>query len=116
MGDDWHTLCTSNMKHLYYSAAQTITHHSVTGCNMSTGDMLGSGTISGTEKSEYGSMLELCWGGKETIALPNGEERKFLLDGDEVNMTGVCQGNGYTIGFGDCKGKIMPALDDTNYF
>ena len=114
--DDWHPLAVSNMKYLYYSVAQTITHHSVTGCNMSTGDMLGSGTISGPEKSGYGSMVELCWGGKEPIALPTGEERKFLLDGDEVNMQGVCKGNGYTIGFGDCRGKVMPSRPDSNYF
>ena len=76
--DAWHTLTNSNMKHLYYSVAQTITHHACTGCNMSAGDMLGSGTISGTDKSAYGSMVELCWAGKEVISLPNGEERKFL--------------------------------------
>lgn len=72
------------MKYLYFSVPQTIAHHTVTGCNLSVGDMLGSGTISGTEKHQYGSMLELCWGGKEPIKLPNGEERKFLLDGDSV--------------------------------
>ena len=110
-----HLLATSNMKHLYYSVAQTIAHHSVTGCNMSVGDMLGSGTISGTEKSAYGSMLELCWGGKEPIALPTGEERKFLLDGDSIVLRGVCEGQGYTIGFGDCEGTILPALDDSHY-
>lgn len=116
MGEQWHNLAVSNMKYLYYSVAQTIAHHSCTGCNMSTGDMLGSGTISGTQESEYGSMLELCWAGKNTINLPSGEERKFLMDGDEVNMTGVCEGNGYKIGFGDCRGKILPSLDDSNYF
>jgi fumarylacetoacetase len=83
---------------------------------MGTGDMLGSGTISSTEKSGFGSMVELCWGGKEPVLLPSGEERKFLLDGDEINMTGVCRGNGFTIGFGDCRGKILPALDDSHYF
>ena len=113
---DWHTLSKSNMTNLYYSASQTITHHSVTGCNMNPGDMLGSGTISSTEKSGYGSMVELCWGGKEPVDLPSGEQRKFLADGDEINMTGVCKGNGFTIGFGDCRGKILPALDDSNYF
>lgn len=116
MGEEWHTLTRSNMKYLYYSVAQTITHHSVTGCNMNTGDLLGSGTISGPEKSGYGSMVELCWAGKEPIQLPNGEERKFLLDGDEVNMTGTAKGNGYTIGFGTCRGKVMPALDESHYF
>lgn len=116
MEDSWHVLSTSNMKHLYYSVAQTIAHHSVTGCNMSTGDMLGTGTISAPEKSGYGAMLELCWAGKEPIALPNGEERKFLVDGDEVNLNGFCKGNGYTIGFGDCRGKVLPALDDSYFF
>lgn len=67
MGTAWHKLASSNMKHLYYSVSQTIAHHTVTGCNMNTGDMLGSGTISSTEKSGYGSMLELCWAGKEPI-------------------------------------------------
>jgi fumarylacetoacetase len=76
--EEWHTLTTSNMKHLYYSVAQTIAHHSVTGCNMSTGDMLGSGTISGPDESGYGSMVELCWKGTKIISLPNGEERKFF--------------------------------------
>ena len=110
-----HLMATSNMKYLYYSVAQTIAHHSVTGCNMGVGDMLGSGTISGTEKSQYGSMLELCWGGKEPIQLPTGEERKFLLDGDSIILRGVCKGNGYTIGFGDCEGSVLPALDDSHY-
>jgi len=77
--------------------------------------MLGSGTISGKEKSEYGSMLELCWAGKEPIELPNGEERKFLLDGDSIVLQGECKGNGYTIGFGDCEGTILPAHEDSMY-
>lgn len=115
--DSWHTLTTSNMKHLYYSVSQTIAHHTVTGCNLGTGDMLGSGTISATEKSGYGSMVELCWGGKEMIQLPNGEERKFLKDGDKVNLTGHAKSpNGFTIGFGDCRGEILPAKPDSDYF
>ncbi len=111
-----HTLATSNMRYLYYSVPQTIAHHSVTGCNMSVGDMLGTGTISGPEKAQYGSLLELCWGGKEEIELPNGEKRKFLLDGDSVVLRGVCQGNGYKIGFGECEGTVLPAHDDARYF
>lgn len=111
-----HTIAVSNMKYLYYSVPQTIAHHTVTGCNLTVGDMLGSGTISGTKKEEYGSMLELCWGGKESIVLPNGEERKFLLDGDAIVLQGECKGDGYTIGFGDCEGTILPALDDAHYF
>lgn len=116
MGEEWHVLTNSNMKNLYYSVAQTVTHHTVTGCNLSPGDMLGSGTISAAEKSGYGSMLELCWKGTQPIELPNGEQRKFLLDGDEVNLIGFCKGNGYTIGFGACRGKVMPALEDDAYF
>jgi len=113
--DKHEQICESNMKYLYYSVAQTIAHHTVTGCNMSPGDLLGSGTISGKEKSEYGSMLELCWGGKEEIKLSNGEVRKFLVDGDSINLTGVCHGNGYKIGFGDCEGTVLPAHDDSKW-
>lgn len=83
---------------------------------MAVGDLLGSGTISGPEKGSYGSMLEISWGGKETLKLENGEERTYLQDGDTVIMRGACRGNGYTIGFGDCSGKILPALDDSNFF
>lgn len=108
-------IATSNMRYLYYSVPQTIAHHSVTGCNMSVGDMLGTGTISGPDKSQYGSLLELCWGGKQEIELPNGEKRKFLEDGDSVVLRGVCRGNGYTIGFGECEGTVLPALDDARY-
>jgi len=112
---EYHMMAESNMKYLYYSVAQTIAHHTVTGCNLNTGDMLGSGTISGTEKSQFGSMLELCWKGEQPIQLPGGEERKFLVDGDSINLRGVCKGNGYTIGFGDCEGTVLPAHDD-HYF
>ena len=82
--ESYHEIAHSNMKYLYYSVAQTIAHHTVTGCNLNTGDLLGSGTISGPEKEERGSMLEISWGGKEPVVLPNGEERKFLNDGDSV--------------------------------
>jgi fumarylacetoacetase len=111
-----HTVSVSNFKHLYWSINQQLTHHAVTGCNMSTGDLLGSGTISGTQKSEYGSMLELSWAGKEKVSLGNDEERVFLKDGDTVYMSGACKGNGYTIGFGECAGKVLPALDDKEFF
>jgi fumarylacetoacetase len=82
--DDYHFISHSNTKYLYYSVAQTIAHHTVSGCNLNTGDLLGSGTISGPEKNERGCMMELSWAGKEPIPLPNGEERKFLADGDSV--------------------------------
>ena len=83
---------------------------------MNVGDLLGSGTISGTEKGSYGSMLELTWAGKEKIQLPSGEERVFLQDGDTVNLEGVCKGDGYLVGFGECAGKIEGSLEDSNYF
>ena len=60
-------------------------------------------------------MLELCWGGKEEIKLSNGEVRKFLVDGDSINLTGHCQGNGFKIGFGDCEGTVLPAHDDSHF-
>jgi len=107
-----HTVCKSNFKYLYWSMKQQLVHHSVTGCNMRTGDMLASGTISGQTPDSYGSMLELSWRGSNPIQFPNGEERKFLMDGDEVIMTGWCQGDGYRVGFGECKGKILPVMQN----
>lgn len=101
-----HLMAKSNLKYLYWSPAQQLTHHTVTGCNMNPGDLLGTGTISGTEKSEYGSMLELTWAGKEKIQLPSGEERVFLQDGDSVTLKGYCKGEGFVVGFGECEGTI----------
>lgn len=106
-----HTVCTSNFKYLYWSMKQQLVHHAITGCNMRTGDLLASGTISGPTPDSYGSMLELSWRGSNPIKFPNGEERKFLQDGDEVIMRGYCQGDGYRIGFGECKGKVLPAVE-----
>ena len=77
---------------------------------MSTGDLLGSGTISGPEKSARGSLLELSWGGKEPLTLGTGETRTFIEDGDTLTLTGVAKGDGYQIGFGDCVGTIKPAV------
>lgn len=99
----------SNSKYLYWNFKQQLTHHTVTGCNMRPGDLLGSGTISGPNETEYGSMLELSWRGSKEVKVGEGV-RKFLKDGDEVNMVGWCEGQGYVIGFGECKGKILPAL------
>lgn len=79
---------------------------------MSVGDLLGSGTISGPEKHQRGSLLELSWGGKEPIRLDTGETRSFLEDGDTLTLRGHAQGDGYRIGFGECSGTILPALDD----
>ena len=77
---------------------------------MRTGDLLGSGTISGPDKSEWGSLLELSWGGNEPVPLATGGTRSFLEDGDTLTLRGWCQGDGYRIGFGACSGKVLPAL------
>lgn len=103
-------VCTSNMKNLYWTLAQQLAHHSITGCNMTTGDLLATGTISGKTAESYGSMLELSWRGSKPVPLDNGETRKFIQDGDTVVMTACCQGDNYLIGFGECSGKILPAL------
>ncbi|XP_037689170.1 fumarylacetoacetase isoform X2 [Choloepus didactylus] len=104
------TICRSNFKYMYWTMLQQLTHHSVNGCNLRPGDLLASGTISGPEPESFGSMLELSWRGTKAIELGNGQSRKFLLDGDEVILTGHCQGDGYRIGFGQCAGKVLPAL------
>ncbi len=105
------SVCESNFKHLYWTMAQQLAHHTSTGCNLNTGDMLASGTISGPGKGSYGSMLEITWRGTEPITLPGGGERKFLADGDTVTMTAWCQGDGYRVGFGEVSSMILPARD-----
>lgn len=107
--DDSTVVSKSNFKHMYWTMKQQLAHHSVTGCNMQPGDLLGSGTISGPSECSYGSMLELCWKGTKQVPLKNGETRTFLKDGDEVVIKGYCQGNGKRIGFGECKGVVLPA-------
>ena len=106
------TLARTNYKEMYYSAAQQLAHHSTSGCPMNAGDLLGSGTISGANKSERGSLLELSWGGKEPLTLDSGEERCFLEDGDTLTLLGAAKGAGYRIGFGACAGTVLPALKD----
>ncbi|OQS03629.1 fumarylacetoacetase [Thraustotheca clavata] len=103
------TISTSNYKNMYWNPKQQLVHHTVTGCNMNPGDLLGSGTISGEAQNSFGSLLELSWQGTRDIQIADGETRKFLKDGDSINIRGFCQGQGYRIGFGDCKGKILPA-------
>ena len=78
---------------------------------MSSGDLLGSGTISGVEKHQRGSLLEMSWGGKEPFTLDSGEVRSFIEDGDTLTLHGHAQGDGYRIGFGECTGTILPAHD-----
>ncbi|XP_041031070.1 fumarylacetoacetase isoform X3 [Carcharodon carcharias] len=104
------TVCHSNFKHMYWTLKQQLAHHTVNGCNVRPGDLLASGTISGSTPESFGSMLELSWKGTKVIDLGNGQTRKFLQDGDEVTLTGYCQGNGYRIGFGECTGKVLPAI------
>jgi fumarylacetoacetase len=103
------TICKTNAKNLLYSFPQMLAHHSVTGCNMQTGDLLGSGTISGTEPGTVGSLLEQTKSGKEPIEIAGGLKRTFLEDGDEVIITGMCGEKGEYVGFGECKGIILPA-------
>ena len=104
------TLSRTNYSRMYYSAAQQLCHHAVSGCEMSPGDLLGSGTISGPSKEEYGSLLELSWAGREPFTLDSGETRSFIEDGDTLTLKGHAQGDGYRIGFGDCSGKILPSV------
>ncbi|MFS4581316.1 fumarylacetoacetase [Phaeobacter sp. C3_T13_0] len=111
-GKEASTIAQTNYKEMYYSAAQQLAHHSTSGCPMNAGDLLGSGTISGATKESRGSLLELSWGGKEPLTLDCGEERTFIADGDTLTLKGAAKGKGYTIGFGDCTGSILPALDD----
>jgi fumarylacetoacetase len=107
--DEPHKLAVSNYKHMYWSMAQQLTHQTVTGCNVRPGDMYASGTISGNTEDSYGSMLELTWKGTKPIKLSNGEERKFIQDGDSVIMTGFAENDDYKIGFGIVEGKILPS-------
>ncbi|MBD1206666.1 MAG: fumarylacetoacetase [Rhodobacteraceae bacterium] len=104
-------IARTNYAEMYYSAPQQLAHHTTSGCPMNTGDLLGSGTISGPTKESRGSLLELSWGGKEPIAITGGT-RSFIEDNDTLTLRGWCRGAGYTIGFGDCVGKVIPALAD----
>ena len=105
-------IARTNYNEMYYSSAQQLAHHATAGSPMNTGDLLGSGTISGPKKENRGSMLELSWGGKEPFELGNGQTRTFLEDGDTLVLRGAAHGNDYKIGFGECVGKVLPALDD----
>ncbi|MEO1613803.1 MAG: fumarylacetoacetate hydrolase family protein, partial [Pseudomonadota bacterium] len=106
------TIARTNYNEMYYSAAQQLAHHTTAGSGMSTGDLLGSGTISGPEKENRGALLEISWGGKEPFTLETGEERSFIEDGDTLTLRGWCEGDGYRIGFGECVGTVIPALED----
>lgn len=103
-------ISNSNFVYSYWTVAQMVAHHTVNGCNLRPGDFFGSGTQSGPEHAQGGSLLELSRGGKESIALPNGEQRTFLEDGDTVVMRGYCEKQGLArIGFGEVASTVMPA-------
>jgi fumarylacetoacetase len=102
-------ICRTNFKYMYWSSVQQLVHHASSGCAMNVGDLLGSGTISGPDRHERGSLLEISWNGTEPIELPGGEKRTFLEDGDSLVMRGWCQGNGFRVGFGEVEGTIEAA-------
>ena len=102
-------ICQSNFKYMYWTMAQQLAHHTVNGCNVRVGDLMGSGTISGPTEGSYGSMLELAWKGTKPLTLADGSQRRFILDGDTVVMRGYCQNASIRIGFGEVKGKLLPA-------
>lgn len=103
-------LCLTSYRHAYWTMAQMVTHHTVNGCNLQPGDLLGSGTLSGPTLDQAGALIELTSGGKNPIAVPNGEKRTFLEDGDAVVLRGWCEKQGFArIGFGECWGTVLPA-------
>ncbi|MDF2489706.1 MAG: fumarylacetoacetase [Pseudomonas sp.] len=105
-----HRLARSHASSMYWTVAQMIAHHSVNGCQLQPGDLFGSGTLSGTEPGSFGSLLEMTEGGKQPVELPNSERRQFLEDGDEVTLRARCVREGQvSIGFGECRGRVMPA-------
>ncbi|MEO8007862.1 MAG: fumarylacetoacetase [Betaproteobacteria bacterium] len=104
-------LMQSNFNDAYWTVAQLVAHHTVNGCNLQSGDLFGSGTISGPQPGQGGSMLELSQGGKRAIQLANGETRTWLEDGDSVTLRGFCQRDGLRrIGFGECTGTVLPSI------
>jgi len=102
-------ICRTNFKYMYWSSVQQLVHHASSGCAMNVGDLLGSGTISGPEKDQRGSLLEISWNGSEPLELAAGVQRTFLEDGDSLAMRGWCQGDGYRVGFGEVEGTILAA-------
>ncbi|MBS1939171.1 MAG: fumarylacetoacetase [Bacteroidetes bacterium] len=102
-------ICRTNFKHLYWSMAQQLAHHTVNGCNVRAGDLMASGTISGPDPGSYGSLLELTWRGTKPLALQDGSTRNFLEDGDTVVIRGHAENGGLRIGFGEVSGQVLPA-------
>ncbi|MDA1172506.1 MAG: fumarylacetoacetase, partial [Proteobacteria bacterium] len=109
--DQSDVICTTNFKYMYWSMAQQLTHHTIAGCNLQVGDLMGSGTISGPTPDSYGSLLEITWNATKPLTLSNGEQRNFIQDGDTIIMKGYCEKDDLRIGFGEVSGKILPAVD-----
>lgn len=103
-------VCLSNYKYMYWNPSQQLAHHTINGCNINCGDLMGSGTISGPTPDSYGSMLELAWKGTKPLKLNDGSERKFILDGDTVIQRGFCEKDEVRIGFGEARNTILPAI------
>lgn len=107
-------ICQTSYRHAYWTLAQMVTHHTVNGCNLQPGDLLGSGTLSGPTLDQAGALIELTTGGKNPVQLPDGEQRTFLEDGDTVVLRGWCEKLGFArIGFGECRGTVLPAHPPT---
>ena len=104
------TICRTNFKDMYWSMAQQLAHHTASGCNTRVGDLMGSGTISGSSPDSFGSLLELTWNGANPLTLADQSQRRFIEDGDELTIRGWAQGDSYRVGFGLCRGKILPAM------
>ena len=102
-------ICRTNFKYMYWSSVQQLVHHASSGCAMNIGDLLGSGTISGPDKHQRGSLLELSWNGTEPLELAGDIKRSFLEDGDCLAFHGWCEADGYRVGFGEVEGTILPA-------
>jgi fumarylacetoacetase len=111
LGLDPYRVSTGSFADMYWTLAQIVTHHASNGCNLRPGDLLASGTVSGSTKESRGCLLERTWRGTEPLELPSGETRAFLADGDEVTFRGYCENSDYRrIGFGECSGRVVPAL------
>jgi fumarylacetoacetase len=109
-GEPPHAVSRSNARHLYWTIAQMIAHHTSNGCNLRPGDLVATGTVSGPTRESRGCLLEQTWRGTEPLQLPGGETRRFLEDGDEVILRGWCERDGAArIGFGECRGIVTPA-------
>jgi len=110
-GKEETTVSRSNFKHMYWNMSQQLAHHTINGCPVNSGDMMGSGTISGPTPDSFGSMLELSWRGEKPVKLNDGSERKFIEDNDTVIMRGYCEGKDRRIGFGEVSTKLLPVYE-----